>query len=268
MTDVHPSAVVAPGARLGNGVRIGPFCTVGPDVTLGDDVELVSHVVIDGETTVGPRSRFFPFSSAGLPPQDLKYRGEKSRAVIGADTVVREHATIHLGTAGGAMETRVGDRCLLMVGVHVAHDCVVGDNVVLANNATLAGHVSVGDHVILGGLSAVHQWVRIGDHAFVGGMSGVTADLIPFGMLVGNRGRLSGLNLVGLRRAGYPREEIHALRAAYRSIFGGEGALSERVGRAAAEFGGTGLVDRLIAFLRAGGDREISTPAAGADLGE
>ncbi|ODN71154.1 Acyl-[acyl-carrier-protein]--UDP-N-acetylglucosamine O-acyltransferase [Methylobrevis pamukkalensis] len=195
-----------------------------------------------------------------MPPQDLKYRGEPSRLVIGADTVIREHATLHLGTEGGHMETRVGDRCLLMVGVHIAHDCIVGNNVILANNATLAGHVTVGDHVILGGLSAVHQWARIGDHAFVGGMSGVAHDLIPFGMLVGNRGRLGGLNLVGLRRAGYPREQIHALRAAYRALFSGAGSLATRTDDLEARFGGSPLVDRLVTFLRAGGDREISTP--------
>ncbi|SON54946.1 Acyl-[acyl-carrier-protein]-UDP-N-acetylglucosamine O-acyltransferase [Hartmannibacter diazotrophicus] len=262
MAEIHPTAIVAESAVLGKGVRIGPFSTVGPNVTLEDGVELVSHAIVDGHTHIGARTRLFPFASAGLAPQDLKYKGEPSRLVVGSDTVVREHATLHLGTEGGGMETRVGNRCLLMVGVHIAHDCKVGDNVILANNATLAGHVEIGDHVILGGLSAVHQWVRIGDHAFVGGMSGVTADLIPFGMLTGNRGRLNGLNLVGLRRAGYPREDIHTLRAAYRFLFAGNDPLKARIERLEAEYAGTGLVDRLIAFLKAGSDREISTPLA------
>lgn len=257
---VHPTAVVEPGAVLGAGVSVGPFAVIGREVVLGDGAVVHSHAVITGRTHLGPRTQVFPFANVGAVPQDLKYRGEPSRLVVGSDTVIREHATLHAGTEGGGMLTKVGDRCLLMVGTHIAHDCIVGDNVIFANNATLAGHVHIGNNVILGGLSAVHQWVRIGDHAFIGGMSGVENDVIPFGSVIGNRARLGGLNLVGLRRANHPREEIHALRAAYRRLFSGEGALSARIAALEADAGDSVLVGRLVAFLKAGGDRAITTP--------
>jgi len=265
MAAVHPTAIVDPAATLGAGVSVGAFSVVGPDVVLGDGVVLHSHVVVTGRTTIGPRAKVYPFASIGHAPQDLKYRGEPSRVEIGADTVVRENVTVNLGTEGGGMLTRVGDRCLLMVGAHVAHDCIVGDNVILVNNVTLGGHVRIADNAILGGLSAVHQWVRIGEGAFVGGMTGVENDVIPFGTVLGNRAHLGGLNLVGLKRANHPREHIHALRAAYRTLFSSEGALSARVDALEAAHGGTPLVDKLIAFIREGGDRALCTPR-GKDL--
>lgn len=265
MTAVHPTALVDPAATLGAGVSIGPFTVVGPDVTLGDGVVLHSHVVVTGRTTVGARTKVYPFASLGHAPQDLKYKGEPSRVEIGADTVIRENVTINLGTEGGGMLTKVGDRCLLMVGAHVAHDCLVGDNVILVNNVTLGGHVRIADNAILGGLSAVHQWVRIGEGAFVGGMSGVENDVIPYGTVLGNRAHLGGLNLVGLRRANHPREAIHALRAAYKALFTGDDPLAARIQHVEDAFGGTPLVDRLIAFLKEGGDRAICTPR-GKDL--
>lgn len=265
MTTIHPTALVDPAATIGTGATIGPFCVVGPDVTLGEGVVLHSHVVVTGRTSIGPRTRVFPFASLGHAPQDLKFRGEPSRLEIGADTVVRENVTMNPGTEGGGMLTRVGDRCLVMVGAHVAHDCLIGNNVILVNNATLAGHVRIGDGAILGGLCAVHQWVRIGENAFVGGMSGVENDVIPFGTVIGNRAELGGLNLVGLRRANHPREWIHALRAAYRMLFEGDDPLARRVERVAEAHGGTPLVDKVIAFLREGGDRAICTPR-GKDL--
>lgn len=260
MSSIHPTAVVDPAAVIGQGVTVGPFCVIGADVTLAEGVVLHSHVVVAGRTTIGPRTRVFPFASLGHAPQDLKYRGEPSRLEIGADTVVRENVTMNPGTEGGGMLTSVGDRCLIMVGAHVAHDCRVGNDVILVNNATLAGHVHVGDHAILGGLSAVHQWVRIGEGAFVGGMSGVENDVIPFGTVIGNRARLGGLNLVGLRRAGYPRDDVHALRNAYKLLFEGDESLGLRLDRVAGTLGGSPLVDRMIAFIRAGGDRAITTP--------
>ena len=223
MTGVHPTAIVEDGAKLGKDVDIGPYCIVGANVSLGDGVRLHSHVVVGGRTTVGDSTEIFPFASIGLAPQDLKYAGEESELIVGARVRVREHVTMNPGTSGGGMLTRVGDDCLFMVGSHVAHDCIVGNNVILANNATLAGHVEVGDFAIIGGLSAVHQFVRIGAHAMIGGMSGVEHDLIPYGSAMGERARLRGLNLVGLQRRDFTRDDITNLRTAYRILFAPEG---------------------------------------------
>lgn len=260
MSEVHATAVVDAKASIGDNVRIGPFCVVGPHVTLDDGVILESHVVVDGRTSIGPRTRIFPFASIGTPPQDLKFQGEESRLVIGADNVIREHVTMNPGTEGGGMETRVGDRCLTMVGAHVAHDCTIGNNVILVNNATLAGHVTIGDYAILGGLCAVHQWVRVGEHAFVGGMSGVENDVIPYGSVIGNRAYLGGLNIVGLKRHGFPREQIHALRKAYRLMFADEGTLMERVEDVARGFEDEPLVQNIVSFIRDASDRSLCTP--------
>jgi UDP-N-acetylglucosamine acyltransferase len=266
--DVHPTAIVADGAELGDDVVIGPYCTVGPHVRLADGVRLISHVVVDGRTVIGARSEVYPFAAIGLRPQDLKYRGEPSTLTVGEDTVIREHVTMNTGTEGGGMETRVGDRCLFMVGSHVAHDCHVGDDVILANNATMAGHVTVGDGARLGGLSAIHQFVRIGEHAMIGGMTGVDQDVIPFGLVVGERGHLAGLNLVGLRRQGFDREEIHGLRSAYRLLFVGDGEMSDRVRRAEDRFGHCRTVQRLLGFLGSDSDRKVLKPRAGGEPGD
>jgi len=257
---VHPSAVVDPAAQLGVGVEIGPFCVVGPRVTLGDRVRLVSHVVIDGLTTIGADTIIYPFASIGHPPQDLKYRGEPSQLIIGVGNRIREHVTMNPGTEGGGMVTSVGDHGLFMVGAHVAHDCRVGDHVILANNATLAGHVTLGDYAIIGGLAAVHQFVRIGAHAMIGGMSGVENDVIPFGLVMGDRARLSGLNLVGLERRGFSREEIRLLRAAYRLLFAPEGTFAERIEEVARDFGEQRLVGDVISFLRGKSPRAVCQP--------
>lgn len=265
MNDIHATAIVDPKASIGKDVRVGPYSIVGPNVTLGDGVAIEAHVVVDGHTHIGARTRVYPFASVGTPPQDLKYRGEDSRLIIGSDTVIREHVTMNPGTEGGGMETRVGNGCLFMVGSHVAHDCVVGNGVILANNATLAGHVHIGDHAILGGLCALHQWVRVGAHAFIGGMSGVENDVIPFGSVIGNRAHLGGLNIVGLKRHGFPREQIHALRKAYRMLFSGEGTLLERVDAVAGTFQNEPLVDTVVAFVRAASDRALCTPRNTAD---
>jgi len=260
MAQVHFSSIVEDGARLGAEVTIGPFCHVGPHAVLGDGVDLKSHVVIAGHTHIGDAVRIFPFASIGHAPQDLKYRGEPSRLTIGARTVIREQVTINPGTEGGGMLTSIGDNCLIMACAHVGHDCRVGHNVILVNNATLGGHVSVGDHAILGGLSAVHQWVRIGPHAMLGGLSGLENDLIPFGSALGDRARLGGLNLVGLKRRGFEREAIHRLRAAYRMLFSEEGTLMERVADVAQMFADEPLVSEVVDFIRAGSDRALCTP--------
>jgi UDP-N-acetylglucosamine acyltransferase len=257
---IHPTAIVAPGARLADNVVIGPYCVIGEHVVLSQGVSLKSHIVIDGWTTIGERTRIFPFASIGHEPQDLKYKGEPSSLEIGHDNTIREHVTINPGTEGGGMVTRVGNHCLLMVGAHVAHDCQVGDHVILVNNATLSGHVVMEDYAILGGLSAVHQFVRIGQHAMIGGMSGVERDVIPYGMVMGDRARLNGLNIVGMQRRGFSRDDIQVLRNAYNCLFGDEGTLSERVDEVAKRFGGVAPVDDLVAFIRADSSRAICQP--------
>jgi len=258
--NIHPSAVVDPAARLADGVEIGPFCVIGPDVELGEGVKLLSHVVVAGRTRIGAGTVVFPFASIGHPPQDLKYKGEPSEVVIGRNNRIREYVTIQPGTAGGGMVTRIGDDCLLMASSHVAHDCIVGNRVVLANCATLAGHVVVGDHAFLGGLSAVHQFCRIGEHAMIGGMSGVENDVIPYGLVMGERARLSGLNLVGLERRGFNREDIRTLRSAYRMLFAPEGTLAERMEEVARAFAENPVVSRVIGFMREESKRAVCLP--------
>ena len=224
----HPTAVIEAGAKLGSGVKIGPYCVIGPDVTLADGVELMSHVVVAGRTTIGARTRIFPFASIGHQPQDLKYHGEPSTLSVGADCMIREGVTLNPGTEGGGMSTTIGDRCAFLANSHVGHDCHVGNNVIFSNNVMLAGHCSVGDFAIIGGGAAVIQFARVGAHSFLGGMSGLENDLIPYGMALGNRAHLSGLNIVGLQRRGFSRNDIHDLRRAYRLLFAAEGTLVER----------------------------------------
>ena len=251
MGRVHATAIVDPQARLGEGVEIGPFCVVGADVVLDEKVILHSHVVVEGRTRIGARCQIFPFASIGHRPQDLKYADEPSELIIGSDNMLREHVTMNPGTEGGGMVTRVGDRGLFMMGAHVAHDCQVGDRVIMANNATLGGHVVVEDDVIIGGLSGVHQFVRIGRHAMIGGMSGVEHDVIPYGLATGERARLQGLNVVGLKRHGLGRADIRTLSEAYARLFGPEDTLAERVERLAAEYGDSAGVADIVAFVRA-----------------
>jgi UDP-N-acetylglucosamine acyltransferase len=219
---IHPTAIIHERAVIGNNVHIGPYCVVGEHVRINDDVTLVSHISIGGHTTIGERTVIYPFASLGHPPQDLKFKGEASRLEIGTDNVIREHVTMNPGTQGGGLLTKVGDNGLFMVASHIAHDCVVGDYVIMANNATLAGHVHVGDHAVIGGLAAIHQFVRIGKHAMVGGMSGVEHDVIPYGSVMGERASLAGLNLVGLKRRGFDRDTIHAMRNLYKDLFDGD----------------------------------------------
>ncbi|MDH5488573.1 MAG: acyl-ACP--UDP-N-acetylglucosamine O-acyltransferase [Rhodospirillaceae bacterium] len=260
MSNIHSTAIIEDGAKIGNDVKIGPYSVIGPNVTLGDGVEVLSHVVLSGITSVGSGTRIFPFASIGSEPQDLKYGGEQSRLEIGANNTIREHVTMNPGTEGGGMLTKVGDNCLFMVGAHIAHDCQIGDNVILVNNATLAGHVEVGDFAIIGGLSAAHQFVRIGKHAMLGGMSGAESDVIPYGMVVGNRGGLSGLNLVGIKRRGFNRETIHSLRNAYRLLFANEGTMAERIKDVAEMFDGVEPVMEIISFLTADSSRSFCQP--------
>ena len=259
---IHDTAVISPGAAIADNVSIGPYCVVGDQVTLGPGVTLESHVVIGGCTTIGAQCHIFPFASLGLKPQDLKYDGEPSELIIGDNNVIREHVTMNPGTTGGGMVTRVGKGGLFMVGAHVAHDCIIGDHVIMANNATLGGHVVVGDFAILGGLSAVHQFVRIGRHAMVGGMSGVEQDVIPFGSVMGERAALSGLNIIGLKRRDFSREDIHGLRTAYRMIFGTEDTMAKRLEKVAGQFVDHEVVMDIVAFIQADSSRPVCQPKA------
>jgi UDP-N-acetylglucosamine acyltransferase len=262
---IHPTAIIEDGARLAGNVTIGPYCTVGPKVILGEGVEMISHVVLAGNTTIGTGTRIWPFASIGHQPQDMKYQGEESWLEVGADCTIREHVTMNPGTTGGGLYTRVGSRCLFMMGSHVGHDCQIGDNVIMANNATLAGHVEIGEYAILGGLSAVHQFVRIGAHSVVGGMTGVDKDVIPYGSVIGNRAELGGLNLIGLKRRRFDRDAIAALRGAYRMIFQDEmeGTLAVRAERAAAAYAQSEPVQRLAGFIRTDTARNFCTPRDG-----
>lgn len=260
MLNIHPTAIVADSASLGRNVSIGPYCYVGAGVTLDDNVELMSHVVIDGCTKIGSGTKISPFASIGCQPQNLKYHGELSELIIGSNNTIREHVTMHPGTEGGGMVTRIGDGCLFMVGAHVAHDCQISNNVVLVNNVTLGGHVEIGELAILGGLSAVHQFVRIGKHAMIGGMSGVENDVIPYGSVLGNRAHLSGLNLVGLKRRNFSRETIQNLRKAYRLIFADEGSIAERLTDVADEFRSNEPVMDIVDFIRVKSSRAICQP--------
>ncbi|MEK9644769.1 MAG: acyl-ACP--UDP-N-acetylglucosamine O-acyltransferase [Alphaproteobacteria bacterium] len=262
MTDIHPTAIVDPAATIGEGVKIGPYSVIGPDVSLGDGCVLLSHVVVDGRTEIGPNARIYPFASIGHQPQDMKFKGEPSRLAIGANNILREHVTINPGTEGGGMLTSIGNNCLMMVGAHVAHDCIVGSHVIMANNATLAGHVMVEDFAIIGGLSAVHQFCRIGKHAMVGGMSGVENDVIPYGSVMGDRARLSGLNIVGLKRRGFSRNDLTALRKAYRLMFAEEGTMAERIEDVLETYSAHEAVMEIIDFIRSDSNRAICQPKA------
>ncbi len=260
MVNIHPTAVIDSKAEIGIGVSIGPYCCVGANVRLGDNVILKSHAVIEGITSIGANSEIFPFAVVGERPQDLKYKGESSRVEIGENTVIREHVTIHPGTEGGGLITRVGNDCLVMVGAHIAHDCQIGNSVIMANNATLGGHVKVGDYAILGGLAGIHQFVRIGHHGMVGGLSGVENDVIPYGSVMGNRAYLCGLNTVGLKRRGFSRDNIHSLRSAYRLLFAEEGTLAERLEDVAEMFSDNAAIMEIVHFIQADSSRAVCQP--------
>ncbi len=257
---IHATAVIADGAKIGADCVIGPYCVIGKDVTLGDRCKLHSHVVIDGITEIGEETEVFPFSSLGHRPQDLKFKGEASKLVIGKRNIIREHVTMNPGTEGGGMLTQVGDNCLFMAATHVAHDCMLGNNIVMANHATLAGHVTVHDNVIIGGLAAVHQFVRLGVNCFVGGMAGVTKDLVPYGMVTGDRASLEGLNVVGLKRRNLTREQIAQLRSVFKALFYGEGTLSERANALSGTDTGP-EAKTMIDFILSDSSRSFCTPS-------
>jgi len=260
MSCIHSTAIIHGGARLGVEVEVGPYCVVGAAVSLGDRTRLASHVVLEGHTEIGQDCVIYPFACLGAAPQHTGHKGEPTRLVIGDRNIVREHVTMHCGTAMGRGVTRVGSDGFFMAGAHIGHDCIVGDKVTMANTATLGGHVQVEDHVIIGGLAAAHQNTRIGRHAFVGGMAGVNHDVIPFGNVWGNHAHLEGLNLVGLKRRGFSRDVINTLRAAYRMLFAEEGTFQERVEDTAAAYSHSAEVMEILNFIRADSSRPITTP--------
>jgi UDP-N-acetylglucosamine acyltransferase len=257
MPAIDPTARIESGAVIGQRVTIGPFCVIGPDVVIGDDCRLVAQAHVTGHTTIGPRTVIYPFASLGTLPQSIKYRGGPTRLSIGADCDIREGVTMNTGTEDGASVTRVGDRCFFMAGSHVGHDCQVGSGVTFANNAVLGGHVTVGDHAVFGGHTAIHQFVRIGEGAMIGGMTSARTDVIPFGFVFGQSGELVGLNIVGLRRRGASRADLHRLRRAYRLLFFGSGRFAERSEAVSREFADDPLVGKIVTFIRDGGARSL-----------
>jgi UDP-N-acetylglucosamine acyltransferase len=261
INNIHPSAIIENGAKIGNNVTIGAYSIIGKDVSIGDGTLIKPHVVIEGITEIGQNNTIFQFASIGSIPQDLKFEGEPSKTIIGNNNSIREFVTIHAGTKGGLMETRIGNNCLVMAYCHIAHDCVVGNNVVLANNATLAGHVVVENNVVIGGLSAIHQFVRIGKGAMIGGMSGVESDVIPYGAVMGERANLAGLNLVGLKRQNLDKAEINALRGFYKKLFDkSEQNFNQKIATLATEYKDNILVGEVIRFLTSETSRAFCQP--------
>ena len=260
MASIHPTAVIDRGAEIAADVHIGPYCVIGPHVVLGEGCNLQAQVHLTGHTTIGARTAIAPFVSLGTPPQSVKYRGGPTRLVIGPDCDIREGVTMNTGTEDGGGLTEVGARCFFLVGSHVGHDCHVGNDVTLANGAVLGGHVTTGDFVTLGGHAAVHQYVRIGESAMVSGVSGVAGDVIPFAFAIGQRAVLDGLNIVGLRRRGFGRADVHRLRRAYRALFMGEGVFRERLAAVEREFAEDALVGKILAFIRASEARPLTMP--------
>ena len=256
---VHPSAVIESGAVIGAGCQIGPFALIGPEVVLGAGVVVKSHAVVTGWTSVGEGTVIFPFACVGEVPQDLKFKGERTRLIVGARCRIREGATLNTGTEGGGGLTQVGDDCLLMTGSHVGHDAIVGNRVILANQVAIAGHCQIGDDVIIGGLSGIHQWVRVGRGAIIGAVTMVTNDVLPYGLVQGPRGELDGLNLVGLKRRGVERADITAMRAGYQMLAQGEGSFLERARRLHEETESR-YVREMCDFILSQSDRSFLTP--------
>ena len=256
---IHISSLISKKAKIGNNVKVGPFCNIGDFVQVDDDVELISNVHIEGNTKIGKGTKIFPFGSIGTTPQDLKYNNEPNGLTIGERNTIREYVTINPGTGGGGGQTIIGNDCLFMISSHIAHDCKVGNNVIIANNVPLGGHVTIEDSVIIGGNSAVQQFSRIGRLAMIGGMTGVLKDVIPFGLSIGNRNYLQGLNLIGLRRKNYENKKIMDLDKAYKEIFSSK-KLHENLSKINSEFKDNELVEEVINFIARDKKRPICTP--------
>jgi len=259
---IHKTSIVDKKAKIANNVKIGPYSVIGPNVEIKENVVIHSHVNISGNTIIGKNTKIYPFASIGTDPQDLKYKGEKNKLVIGNSNTIREYVTINPGTEGGGGLTSVGDNCLFMISSHVAHDCKVGDNVVLANNVPLGGHATIEDGVIIGGNSAVQQFTRIGRLAMIGGMTGVLKDVIPFGLSFGNRNYLRGINIIGLKRKKYDNKTIMELDAAFNKIFSSKN-LHKNLSKINGEYKGNDLVTEVTNFIAKDKKRPICTPQSG-----
>ena len=256
---IHQTAIIDKNAQISDNVEIGPYSTIGPNVIIHENVKIQSHVNITGFTTIGKDNKIYPFASIGNDPQDMKYNGEKTELVIGDKNTIREYTTINPGTLQGGGVTKVGNNNLIMIGAHIAHDCIIGNNIVIANNAAIAGHAEIQDYVILGGNCGVHQFTRIGKMAMIGGMTGVSRDVIPYGLSTGNRNVLNGVNLVGLRRVKTPNKEIIGLSETYKEIFKTEN-LNENLEKLDLNVRKNPLVDEVIEFINKDKKRPICTP--------
>lgn len=245
---IHPTAIISPDAEFADGVEIGPYCTVGKNVRLGRDVKIISHVAIE-ETEIGKGCTVYPFSSVGLPPQDVKYNGEKTKAVIGSNNIIREYITIHRASVGGDGVTRIGDNNFLMAYVHIAHDCRIGSNIVMANATTLAGHVVVEDYAFIGGLVAVHQFTRIGAYSMIGGFSAIPQDIPPYTTAAGERAKLYGLNTIGLKRQKFSESSIRDLKKAYKILFRSKLTLNEAITKLKNEMDQSEEIRNLLHFI-------------------
>ena len=259
MSQIHPTAIIHSNAKIGENCNIGPYCTVGEQVTLHNNVTLVSSVVVDGDTTIGEGTIVYPFATIGLKSQDLKYKDEPTKVIIGKNTTIREHVTIHLATSDGIC-TKVGDNCLLMVGCHIAHDCIIGNDVIISNSVLLGGHVQVGNSATIGGNSAIHQHVHLGEYAFIGGYSAVVADIVPFAIYTGIRdGEINGANLVGLKRKGFANTDIQNIVQAYKILFAKDSLFKDNINTLQATFPNNELVNKIINFVNRDGSRNICT---------
>ncbi len=254
---IHESSIIGEDVKIGKNVKVGPFCVIGDGAVIGDNVEIKSHVVMEGRVTIGESTKIHPFASLSYP-QTLKFNGENSEVIIGKNNVIREYVTIQHGTAGDKMKTVIGDNCLLMVGVHVAHNCVIGNNVIIANYASLAGHVEVEDSAIIGGLTAIQQFCKIGKNAMIGGMSGIDKNVIPYGLAANDRASLSGVNIVGMKRAGLDKKYIMEASKAVREIFtGSSGVFSERASKAKEKHADNQIIIDIIDFINNNSDKSF-----------
>jgi UDP-N-acetylglucosamine acyltransferase len=260
MTRIHPLASVDAAATIDDDAEIGPFCVIGPHVSIAEGARLISHVHVEGHTSIGPRTIVYPHAALGTSPQSVGYRGGATRLAIGADCKIREGVTMNIGSEDGGGITEVGDRGFFMANAHVAHDCRVGNDVIFANCATLGGHCVIGNHVFIGGLSAVHQHTRIGDHAMIGGVSGIRGDVIPFGLASGEHARMIGINVVGMKRRSFAQASISAVRKAYRIFFFGGGPIEERLSATEVEVGSDSAVAGMLSFIRGRGKRALCRP--------
>ena len=256
---IHKTAIIDAKAEISNTAAIGPYSIIGPNVIIGDNAIIQSHVNITGHTAIGKNNRIYPFASIGSDPQDMKYNGEKTELLIGDNNTIREYATINPGTIQGGGTTQVGNNNLIMIGAHIAHDCIIGNNIVIANSAAIAGHAEIDDHVIIGGNCGVQQFTRIGKMAMIGGMTGVSRDVIPYGLSTGNRNYLNGINVIGLRRSKVSNKEIIGLADAYKEIFKTDN-LNDNLNKLNGELKENTLVKEVVDFINKDKKRPICTP--------